>query len=96
MAEENVIKLSLNKDQNIDNCRKAFQERDYVRAFSLYNDLDTDLQRVLLPEVASFYASVFDACGEYGCLMRMIAYPKAHNLDPHIIMKRLKRFSGRK
>ena len=92
MAEEKVIKLSLNKDQNIDNCRKAFQERDYVRAFSLYNDLDTDLQRVLLPEVASFYASVFDACGEYGCLMRMIAYPKAHNLDPHIIMKRLKRF----
>ena len=92
MAEEKIVKLSIDKNQNIENCRKAFKENNYIKAFSFYNDLDTKSQRVLLPEVASFYASVFDACGEYDCLMRMIAYPETHNLDPHIIMKRLKRF----
>lgn len=92
MAEEKVVKLSIDNNQNIENCRKAFKESDFVKAFSFYNGLDAKSQRLLLPEVASFYASVFDACGEYGCLMRMISYPESHNLDPHIIMERLKKF----
>ncbi len=93
MANDKILKLNTVSSKLLkDECKKAFREANYVTAFSIYNGLNIESKRVLLPEVASFYASVFDACGEFGCLMKMIAYPKSHNLDPQIIMNRIKRF----
>lgn len=90
MADEKIF--TINTQKNINDCRKAFKSKDILKAFSIYNDLSVEKQRMLLPEVASFYASVMDAYYEYGCLMQMIAYPKSHKVDPIVIMHRLSKF----
>ena len=90
MAEDKIEKIS--GVGNVDACVKAFDEGDYFDAFSIYNTLTIEKQRELLPRVAMFYASVGDAFGEYDALMKMIAYPHSHNLDPYTIMSRMSRF----
>ncbi len=90
MADEKIFTINVQK--NIEDCRKAFKSKNILKAFSIYNDLTVEDQRMLLPDVASFYASVMDAYYEYGCLMRMIAYPKSHRVDPIVIMHRLSKF----
>lgn len=90
MADDKIF--TINTQKSMVDCENAFKSKDIVRAFSIYNDLDIEDQRMLLPQVASFYASVMNAYYEYGCLMRMIAYPKSHRVDPLTILSRISKF----